>query len=118
MERINISFPEEIYAKLEARRQKKGGKSLAENVRELVVLGLRIEEAAEKSDRNQDENDMKLLLEMLKKNLIWSMETRLLARFHMENLPNSSKEKMIEILDKCKEKATDHVNGLFRDDIL
>jgi len=118
MERINISFSEEVYDKLEARRQSMGQKSLAEGVRELVNLGLKIEESAKNNNDTEDENDIKLLREMLKNNLIWSMETRLLTRFLVEHSSPSDQEKMVEILDKYKEKATDHVKGLFREDIL
>ena len=118
MERINISFSKEVYEKLEARRHAMGQKSLAEGVRELVDLGLKIEESAKKNNDKEDENDIKLLREMIKNNLIWSMETRLLTRFLVENSAPSNQEKMLEILDKYKEKATDHVKGLFREDIL
>lgn len=118
MERINISFSEEVYEKLEARQQRKNQKSLAEGVRELVDLGLRIEEAAEKDSNNEDENDTKMLREMLKNNLIWSMETRLLTRFLVENFSDNDKDKVLEILDKYKEKATDHVKGLLREDLI
>lgn len=118
MERINVSFSEEVYEKLEARRQAMRQKSLAEGVRELVDLGLKIEESAKQNNDNEAENDMKLLCEMLKNNLIWSMETRLLTRFLVENSSLSNQEKILEILDKYKEKATDHVKGLFREDIL
>lgn len=118
MERINISFSKDMYEKLEARRHKMGQKSLAEGVRELVALGLKIEESAKNNSDREDENDIKLLRDMIKNNLIWSMETRLLTRFLVENSSPTNQENMLEILDKYKEKATDHVKGLFREDIL
>lgn len=118
MERINISFSKEMYEKLEARRQSMRQKSLAEGVRELVNLGLKIEESAKKNGDEDDNDDIKLLREMIKNNLIWSMETRLLTRFLVENSSSNNQDKILEILDKYKEKATDHVKGLFREDIL
>ncbi|MEO8402829.1 MAG: hypothetical protein ABI597_13740 [Gammaproteobacteria bacterium] len=117
MQRINVSFSENVYKILEDRRQKKDQKSLAEGVRELVDLGLRIEEASEKNNQNQDEDELKKITEMLKKNLIWSMETRLLARFLVEKIPTTDKDKLIEILKKYKEKAHDHVKGLVGEDV-
>lgn len=122
MNRISITFYEEIMDKLEERKQKKGLSSIAQCVRELVELGLKIEEAASNKNGEEDTINEELqaineLKKLLKNNMNWAMETRLLSRFLVENMPNSDKENNVEVLEKYKEKATAHVSGLLNEDI-
>lgn len=109
MKRINVTFYDEIYEKIAARAEKNRSKSIAEQVRELVELGLKIEAA---SENQNTENQSEQMLSMLKNNLIWSLETRLLARYLVERLPEIDKQNHIEILDKYREKASDYVEGM------
>lgn len=75
MKRINVSFYDETYEKLELRMQEKGGKSLANSVRELVDLGFKVEEAAKKNEgKNQESDGLDTLLKFAKNNLLWSLE--------------------------------------------
>ncbi len=111
MKRINVTLFDETYEKLEVRMKNNGEKSIAHSIRELVDLGLKIEAAAEKNNENTGENDFEKLLEMLKRNLNWALETRLLTRHLVENLPGSSKEKQIDILNKYKESANQYIKG-------
>jgi len=116
MNRMSITFYEEIAEKLEKRKEEKGLSSIAQCVRELVDLGLKIEEAAlkkqESSKSNPEIDEITLLKNLSLKNLAWSAETRLLTRYLVENMPHQTTEKNIEILKKCKEKAEDFVNKL------
>src|SRR6056297_3457610 len=98
MKRVSITFYDEIMNKLEARMQAKGMQSIAQCVRELVDLGLKIEAAAkEKPDDKPKESEEVLLLKeiknLMKNNLTWSMESRLLARILVENMPAMDKKK-------------------------
>lgn len=112
MKRLSVSFCDEIFAKLEARAIKNGNHSIANEVRELVDLGLKVEEASQKNGENvADETTLKLI-EMLKTNLTWSMETRLLARYMVDKLPDTGDENHGAILDKFKEKSANYVEGM------
>ena len=112
MKRINITFYDETIDKLETRRQSNGEKSIAQGVRELVDLGFRTEDAIKKNDKNKNKNDIDKLIGMLKKNLTWALEARLLTRYLVENLPGTNKENQIEILEKYKQSAVDHIEGM------
>lgn len=120
MKRTTITFYDEAYQKLEDRVQRKGLQSVAQCVREMVDLTFKIEEAASKSNEKEDEMDLlQVVLELknlLKNNLNWSLETRLLTRFLVESQPDGSKEKKIEILEKYKESASNYVKGLIGDE--
>jgi Arc/MetJ-type ribon-helix-helix transcriptional regulator len=118
MHRPTVTFSEEIYAKLKNRMQEKGFKSLSDCIRNLVELMLKIEEAASKSKENNDETDILSeilqLKYLLKNNLIWSLESRLLARLLVETNPAISNENNIDILEQYKNKAQNHVDTLIK----
>jgi hypothetical protein len=120
MKRTTVTFYDEIYQNLESRAQEKGLQSIAQCVRELVDLGMKIEKAAFKSNEKEEGMDvLQAILELknlLKNNLNWSLETRLLTRFLVENHPDSNKEKKVEILEKYKESANNHVKELVGDE--
>jgi len=116
MVRTTITFHDQVYKKIETRTNEKGMQSIAHCIRNMVDICFKIEEAALKSDEKEGESDLlQTILELknlLKTNLNWSLETRLLTRFLVENQPSGSKEKKIEILEKYKESASSHVNDL------
>ncbi len=120
MKRTTITFYDEAYQKLEERVQKKGLQSVAQCVREMVDLVFKIEEAASKSSEKEDEIDLlQVVLELknlLKNNLNWSLETRLLTRFLVESQPDGTKDKKVEILERYKESASNYVKGLLGDE--
>jgi predicted CopG family antitoxin len=116
MNRINVTFYDETYEKLEDRKKSKGSKSIADCIRELVELGLKVEEAANKNNaEEQGDGVLKTLMEVqkqLKNTLIWSLETRLLTRYMVEHMPEGNKEQQLAVLEKYKESANNHVKGL------
>jgi len=116
MIRTTITFQDETYKKIEDRTMQKGMNSIAHCIRNMVDICFKIEEAALKSDEDESDTDLlQAILELktlLKSNLNWSLETRFLVRFLVENQPSGSKEKKIEILEKYKESAGLHVNEL------
>ncbi|HEX4045629.1 MAG TPA: hypothetical protein VHZ76_08190 [Gammaproteobacteria bacterium] len=117
MKRLSISFDDKTYGKLEEKVQGRGIKSVAQYVRELVDLGLRIEEARSNNEGNQEENKIEKLLHeiknLLKNTLNWSLETRFLARFLVEAQHQLNDEKRADILAKCKESSQQYVSGLY-----
>ncbi|MHB1949659.1 MAG: hypothetical protein ACYCQI_16290 [Gammaproteobacteria bacterium] len=119
MDRYTITFYDETSEKIKERAQKKGISSIAQCIRELVELALKFEEMTEKSEGSLQENDLVTLLSeiknLLKNNLNWSLETRFLSRFLIENNPNVTKEKQTEVLQKFKERAQDLVNGMLQE---
>lgn len=117
MKRINVSFFDEVYEKLEERMQRVGDKSIAQSIRELVDLGLKIEEAATKNQGKESSNDaLTSVINMLKNNLIWSLETRLLTRHIVEKTSATEADSSKNILETCKERATNYVKGLLGED--
>ena len=116
MNRINVTFYDETYEKLEQRMKNKSIKSIAHCIRELVDLGLKIEEAASKNDENQGEDEvMDMLIDLkkqLKNNLVWSLETRLLSRYLVENISEDDQDKKLAILEKYKKKANQHIEKM------
>lgn len=58
MKRTTVTFYDEIYQKLENRAQENKTQSVAQCVRELVDLGIKIEEAASKSNGKDDKPDL------------------------------------------------------------
>ena len=50
MKRINVSLYDEVYENLEARAQKTGSRSISQQIRELIDLGLKLETAAQQND--------------------------------------------------------------------
>jgi Arc/MetJ-type ribon-helix-helix transcriptional regulator len=116
MKRPTINFTDSMYEKLEKRIQEKELPSISECVRELVDLGFRIEEAAAKS--NDEENSIDLaselsaLKQLLKENTIWSLEARLLTRFLVEAHKTDGQGHVADILEQYKMKAQKHVHEL------
>lgn len=121
MKRISISFYDEIYEKLEQRMKKLGSPSVAQSVRELVDMALKIESAAKESNVNTYEDKVIAAINELKKlfkaDLNWSLETRLLARFLVDNHESGNGEKRADILEQYKKTATDYVQGLYGEKI-
>src|SRR3990167_7837823 len=111
MRRINVTLYDEIYEKLEARAKKNGSKSISQQIRDLIDLGLKVEAAAQQSGEDDREFTQEKIFGMLKKNMIWALETRLLARYIVDQLPNADKQNSLEILEKYKEKANHYVEG-------
>ena len=116
MSRINVTFYDETYEKLEERMQANGGISIAQCIRELVDLGLKVEESARRNAEDEGKNDViSMLIDLkhqMKDNLIWLLETRLLARYLVENFPEMEKTDNIKILNQYKEKAITHVEKM------
>jgi|SRR5579872_5806562 len=116
MERTTVTFYDEVYQKLKNRSKKNGQIPVAQSIRELVDIGFRVEEAAEKSDSNDGGNDLLEAISdiknLLKNNLNWSLETRLLQRFLIENHSSLDKSDSIEALIKYKDIAVKHVDAL------
>ena len=118
MKRPTISFTDAMYEKLEKRAKKNGLKSISECIRELVDLGLRIEESAAKNTEKEDDTDLLSqvleLKNLLKNNLIWSLESRLLSRLLVETNSADTQENKIAILEQYKNKAQSYVDELVK----
>lgn len=116
MKRPSISLTEEMHQKLENRMEKNRIKSLSECVREMLDLAFRVEEAAEKSMEKEGQVDLisevLVLKNLLKNNLIWSLQSKMLSQFLVEMNPATERFNKVTLLEDCKRKATDHVNTL------
>lgn len=121
MKRISISLYDEEYASIEKIMKEESIHSIAQCVRELISLALKIKLAAANSAPQNDDNELRdAILELknfLKSGLSWTLETRLLTRFLVENHSANTPEKLFEILEKYKVSATQYVSGLYGDKI-
>lgn len=113
MERTSITFDDEIWYQLQQRAVKNGGQSIAQCVRELVDLGLKVEAHAEESGAKEP---MTAMLDDLKKlaelGLQYSLEARLIGRFLVANVPDCDEEKRAEVLEKYPDRVIQHVKKL------
>lgn len=104
--RINVYFEESIFLQIKERAKKHDNQHLAKAVRELVELGLRVEEATQDKDSRTEPTE--LMLPLVKNLMIWTLETRFNTR---ELIKNDNQG--IEFLEKSKERALAYVEGLF-----
>src|SRR5438105_3166253 len=99
MEKITIKIDDELFKKMNARMEKTDCKSISQCARELIDLGLKIEEAASLQEgENTDHGIDPMLLEILKNNLIWSMETRLLVRLLVDKNVDSDAGQTMDLI--------------------
>jgi len=114
MKRLNIRFYDDIYEKLEVRTKEKNCGSVVQSVRELVDLGFKIEESAKQNNGDEARSDgLTFLVDVMKSNLKWSLETLLIIRFMMNQLSEDNQLDTEELLKKCKEQALSHVKKIF-----
>lgn len=116
MSRMSITFYDDTYRRIQMRAEKKGGQSIAEAVRELTELGLRVEAAASehgpKNSVNEGADHLKKLLEL---NLKWSLEARLIGRFLVAHNPALDKEKQAEVLEKYPDRVEEHIRKVMNE---
>lgn len=114
MKRINVTFYDEFFAKLETRTNEKQCSSVAQSIRELTELGLKIEGASkENADKKQEEQGLNTMIEVMKSNLRWTLESLLSIRYLLEQLNENNHEQTKEIIQRCKEQALNHVQKMF-----
>jgi hypothetical protein len=105
MEKITIKLDDSLFKKMQERIENKGCETMSQCARELIDLGLRIEEAAASQGDKEGEIIHPLLLEMLKNIMIWSLDTRLLVRFLVEKKSDYDVNEMADFMKKAKERA-------------
>lgn len=114
MNRINVRFYDEVIEKLKLRTETKMSGSIAQSIRELVDLGLKIESAADQNHEGTDAaNDLNFIVDMMKNNIRWTLESLLIVRTVIESLYENNTDEVGAILKKCKEQALGHVKKLF-----
>ena len=87
---------------------------MAQSVRELTDLGLKIEEAANRKNEDKSEPDSLIfMMDIMKNNLKWTLETLLITRQLIEQLGEGNNENSDEMLKKCKEQALSHIKKIF-----
>jgi len=106
-----------IFEKIKLRMEKNGCKTLSQCARELLELGLRIEEAAAANqEAGSDDNDMLLtLFNLIKTNMTWVLETRFFVKFLMENWNRLESTQLNLFMEKARERATIVVGELIND---
>jgi hypothetical protein len=115
MEKMTIKIDDTLFKKVKERMEKKGCKTLSQCGRELFELALKIEEAAALQDSSGASHDIPpLLLDILKLNLTWVLETRFLLKYWMVNEENSEASSMAGVLQDAKKKTANDVTDLLR----
>lgn len=112
MERTTITFYNETYDYLKSRAKKQGNQSIAQAIRELVDIGIKVEKASQSDDKN-NKNSLQYLMEnfkeMLKLNMSWGLETMLLSRVLVTHHDSLSEDEKYQALASSKEKAEQHI---------
>jgi len=117
MGRMSITFHDDTYHKIQMRAKKNGGQSIAEAVRELIELGLRVEAAAgEHSPKDIVNEGTDHLKKLLALNLKWSLEARLIGRFLVAHNPALDKEKQAEVLEKYPDRVEEHIRKVMNEE--
>ena len=108
MPRLNLLFSETYFARLQENAAKKGV-SLAHYARDLIDVGLHVEEiTAQQMDANDAPKKAVSRLgdkELWKNSLACVLESRYLLRYLVDNLAHVPREKRELVLTTVKEKA-------------
>lgn len=114
MNRINVRFYDEVVKKLKLRTEAKKSGSIAQSIRELVDLGLKLEEATNQNPEGKNAaNDLNFIVDIMKNNIRWTLESLLIVRTVIESLYENNTDESNLLLKKCKEQALGHVKKLF-----
>jgi len=111
MDKLSIKIDDVLLEKMNSRMEKNRCKTLSQCARELIELGLKIEEAAAlHGDKNGGDEIHPVLLDILKTNMTWTLETMFLVRF----LVDKEKDEDSDYMKKAKEQALTSVNDLMQ----
>lgn len=102
MQRTSIGLPDDDYKKIQAQADKKS-LGVADYLRHLILLGLKVEEAAENHSHGHSENSVSL--DPQKKLLTWGLESRYLIRYLIQNGFQHSIEQRNACIIEAQEKA-------------
>jgi hypothetical protein len=128
MPRISITFYKDVFNQLQGNATQKQI-SIAHYVRDLVDIGLRVEEAAAKNayadgSQKSEIDELGDLKKLWENDLSWLLESLHLIRYlirhlvHNEKLsPEENRHHTDGIINKAKDKAQSYVNGLLCDRI-
>jgi hypothetical protein len=108
MKRSSINLSNEDYKKIQAQAEKKSI-ALADYIRHLIQLGLKVEEAAEHHSNGHSNHSASL--DPQKKLLTWELESRYLIRYLIQNGFERSRSERNAFLKEAKQKATSRVEA-------
>ena len=111
MKRSSINISEDDYKKIQAQAEKKSI-ALADYIRHLIQLGLKVEEAAE--HHASGHSNYSASLEPQKKLLTWELESRYLIRYLIQNGFERSLDERNAFLKEAKQKAISRVEALLK----
>lgn len=115
MNRTSISFPDEIYAKLQKQAKEKKI-SIAKHIRNLIDIGFRVEEMSSKSTHENDQQSIQEQLDsikdLVKKIMVPGFESLYLTRYIVSNMPEKNTGINEKMLENSRIKAASFVEGL------
>lgn len=121
MKRINATFSDEMFKKLESYKTIAGLATFAECVHQLVALGLQKEKAnilttndvslppQSTPSISPELTELLAIKKMLMNHSSWVMESRLLNRYLVAHMPNQPKEMGLKILQHFKTRVGDFI---------
>jgi hypothetical protein len=123
MTRLSITFYNDIFNQLQEKAVQKHI-PIAHYVRDLVDIGLRVEEAAAQkkygdNNHKSEVDELGDLKKLWENDLSWLLEALYLIRYLIRHLPHSEellpedKNQTDDIISMAKNKAQSYVNGLF-----
>jgi hypothetical protein len=108
MQRTSIGLPDDDYKKIQALAEEKSI-PVADYIRHLIHLGLKVEEAAKNHSQGHSEDSASP--DPQKKLLTWGLESRYLLRYLIQNGFQHSIEQRNAILTEAAEKAASRVEA-------
>jgi hypothetical protein len=114
MGRVTISFDKKTEDNLRKNAATKE-MGLAEYLRKLIMLGLKIEAASEKeSEEKNEEFSYEELKKLWTNSLAWTLENRLLTRLLMKEVSKKSEAELLATVNSLKEKSETFVAGFVK----
>lgn len=116
MNQISITFPKKTKEKLHQNAQQKEI-AIAQYIRDLVDIGLRVEEMSAQKKTDGDKPDpliaeFDLFKKLLQKDLVSSYEMLYLIRYILTKMPEKTPGEYHTFLDQAETKAQSFVAGL------
>jgi hypothetical protein len=107
MEQVTLRIDDMFLEKMKIRTEKNNCKTISQCARELMDLGMRVEEAAAAQDENNVGADINPdLMDILKSSLTWLLEVRFLTKYIASHHQKNEQGERVNFIEKANEKAT------------
>lgn len=116
MKRINVTLYDEVFEEIDGRTKERKCGSIAQSIRELIDLGIKIEKAAKQNnEQNEAPNELQFISETLKNMMRWTLESLLISRQLLMKFHDDNPDEAELLIKKCKEQAINHSKKMFEE---